>query len=185
MLAAINSDLMKVLSIILSALLFYSSTFSQDTINNFKLDNRQVIWQRIYETKLNFKDLVTQIKSSGIFKTVTIDSLEISGELREFNADYKGAGYSEMITPIYIDRSHINAFAILEFKEGKYRVTVKKIVLTQAYDDALSKQGERVNLENYAIKKDQFTNAFKKSPSLILNFSINKLFEMKKDESNW
>jgi hypothetical protein len=177
---------MKVLSIILSALLFYSTTFSQDTINNFKVDNQQIIWQRVYDTKLNFKDLVTQIKTSGLFETISIDSLEITGDLRQFNADYKGAGYSEMITPIYVARSHINAFVLLDFKEGKYRVTLKKIVLTQAYKDALSKQGEKTNLELYAIKKEQFTNAFKKSPSVILNFTFNKLFELKNaGESNW
>jgi len=59
-----------------------------------------------------------------------------------------------------------------------------KRVLTQAYDDALSKQGEKTNIEQYAIRNGHFSNAFKKSPSVIFSFTFNKLFLLNSKPTN-
>jgi len=94
-----------------------------------------------------------------------------------------------MGTPMYLSRKHFTGFTILEFKDGKYRLTLKKIVLTQKYSDPLSKQGEKTNLELYGLKggKDEMTNAFIKSPSLILNHTFLKKFDFKDSQTkkNW
>jgi hypothetical protein len=165
-------------------ILFGLLVYGQDTTKNFTIENREVIWQQVFETKLSFNELKYQIKNNAIFDKLEIDSSKLFGELKQLNADYKGAGFSEGLTPIYITRSHINAFATIEFKEGKYRVTVRKIVLTQAYDDALSKQGEKTNIETYAVKNGKLAASFKKTPSTVLNFTFNNLFEVKQEKKN-
>lgn len=158
----------------------------QDSTKNFIIDNREIIWQKIFETKLSFDELSNQIKDKAVFNNLFIENSKLSGELRQVNADFKGAGFSEMVTPIYISRSHIDAYASIEYKEGRYRVTIKKIVLTQSYDDALTKRGEKSNLELYAVKNGQITAAFKKSPSTILDFTFNELFYVKQyKDKDW
>jgi hypothetical protein len=38
-----------------------------------------------------------------------------------------------MSTPMYVARSFFDGFAVIEFKDEKYRVTLKNIMLTQQY----------------------------------------------------
>ena len=167
---------MKHLILITIGSIFFQIGFNQDTLNNFKIQNGEVIWQNIYETNLSPQELIKRIKSSGLLEGIEGDSLELTGQLRQLDANYKAAGYSELLTPIYIARSHINGFVVIDFKGKKYRVVLKKIVLTQIYDDGLSKQGEKSNLEDYSIKNGLFKNAFKKSPSIILNYTFTNAF---------
>ena len=134
----------------------------------------EITWQKVFETQLTFEKLIEEIKDSGLIDGVEIGDNKMSGELRAIDADFRSAGYTEMGTPMYISRSHFTGFVIFEFKDGKYRVTIKKIVLTQKYTDPLTKQGQMTSLEFFALKngKNEMTNAFRKSPSLILNHTF-------------
>lgn len=169
-------------------LIMHILLYGQEVDNNFKVDNAEIIWQKIYDTELTFKDFEEIIKDSGLLENIEIGENKITGDLKSIDADFRGAGYTEMVTPIYIARSHLSGFAILELKEGKYRVTLKRVVLTQKYNDPLTKQGERTNLEFYGLKngKNELTNSFKKNPSYILDYTFSKLFDFndsqKKDD---
>lgn len=173
---------------LLSALVFTTS-FGQEIINNFQVENSEIIWQKVFETELTFEALTEKVKDSGILDKIEIGENKISGELKAIDADFKGAGFTEMGTPMYLSRSHFTGFTILEFKDGKYRLTLKKIILTQKYSDPLSKQGEKTNIEIFGLKggNGEMTNAFKKSPSLIMNHTFLKKFDFKDSQTkkNW
>ena len=139
-----------ILTFILTAV--SATTHGQETVNNFQLDNTEIIWQKVFETKLTFEELKEKVKDSGLLDKIEIGDNKISGDLKPIDADFKGAGFTEMGTPIYISRSHFTGFTIVEFKDGKYRVTLKKIVLTQKYSDPLTKQGEMTKLEFFGLK---------------------------------
>ncbi len=157
------------------------ATYGQETVNNFEIEQKEVVWRKVVETTLTFDQLVEKIKNSGLLDKIEIGDNQLAGDFRDIAADFKGAGFSEMGTPMYIARSHFNGFAIIEYKEGRYRVTLKKIILVQKYDDGLSKQGERTNLDVFALKttKDKMKGAFKKSPSLILDYTFTDKFTFK------
>ncbi len=62
-------------------------------------------------------------------------------------------------------------------------------MLTQKYDDGLSEEGEKSTIESFAIKrsKNQMKGGFKKSPSIILDFTFTNAFTfitLEKDD-NW
>ena len=157
------------------------STLGQETINNFEIEDKQIIWQKVFETQMTFVQLTEKVKDSGLFENVELGDNKVSGDLKDIDADFKGAGYTEMGTPMYVARSHFRAYGIIEFKDRKYRVTLKKIILIQKYDDGLSKQGERTDLGVFALKatKDEMKGPFKKSPSLILNYTFSDKFLFK------
>lgn len=159
----------------------FTTSYGQENVNNFQADNSEIVWQRVFETSLTFEELTEKVKDSGLLDKIEISNNKVSGDLKAIDADFKGAGFTEMGTPMYIARSHITGYTILEFKDGKYRVTLKKIELTQKYSDPLTKQGEITKLEFFGLKngKNEMTNAFKKSPSLILNHTFAKKFEFK------
>jgi len=185
-----KADIMKkILTLKLLMVFVFTTSFGQEYINNFQVYNSEIIWQKVFDIGFTFEELIEKVKDSGLLDKIEIGNNKISGEFKEIDADFKGAGFTEMGTPMYLSRSHFTGFTILEFKDGKYRLTLKKIVLTQKYSDPLSKQGEKTNLELYGLKggKDEMTNAFIKSPSLILNHTFLKKFDFKDSQTkkNW
>jgi hypothetical protein len=163
--------------------------YSQESINNFHIEENTIVWQRVFEKSLNFEQLYTLVNDSGQFELLKKEENKITGELKQIDADFKRAGFTEMGIPMYIPRSFYNAFAIIDFKDGKYRVTIKKIELTQKYDDPLTKQGEKTTLESFGLKrgKSEFTASFIKSPSQILDYTFTQKFDFKKigQQDNW
>lgn len=178
---------MKRTIILLSILSFAMlNLIAQENVNNFIPDNNKIIWQKVFETNLDKTELVNLIKESGLFENYEIEDDKILGQMIPVDADFKGAGYGEMSTPMYIARSFFDGYVIIEFKEARYRVTVKNIMLTQQYDDGLSKEGEKTTIETYAIKsgKNEIKNAFSKSPSIILDYTFTNIFNFKRSETN-
>jgi hypothetical protein len=94
-----------------------------------------------------------------------------------------------MSVPIYIVQNFSLGFAIIEFKDGKYRVTLKNIMLIQQYDDGLSELGEKTTLESFGIKKgkNELRGLFKKRASEILNYTFIKsfVFTQSKTSDDW
>lgn len=165
---------MKKVLILTSILTLFSiSANSQDQIRNFQIEGREIIWQKVSESNLTNEELIEKIKDSGIIENISIGDNKISGDLKSIEADFRGAGYSEIGTPMIVYRSFINGFVIAEFKEGKYRITVKRIILTRKYD-----QGDKTSLEYYGLnRRNEFTNVFRKSASEILDYTFSEKFE--------
>lgn len=179
---------MKHIALLASLLFLTVFSFAQELVNNFTVKDNEIIWQKVYDTPLSFQALTDVIKSSGLINNIQVAENKISGELKSIDADFKASGYSEMLTPMYISRSHIVGFLNIDYKEGKYRITLSKIDLTQKYSDGLSQLGEKSTLDSYSLKnsKTEFTNGFKKSPSIILNYTFDKKFHFKAEKkSDW
>ena len=159
---------------------------AQETANNFSPENNKIIWKKVFETEMDFNQLADKVKESGILKNVEIRENKILGQTKLIDADFKGAGYGEMSTPIYVARSFFDGFAIIEFKGGKYRVTLKNIMLTQQYTAVLSELGEKTTIESFGIKKgrNEMKRAFTKSPSIILDHTFTNEFTFKLSDTN-
>lgn len=164
-----------------------SANCQTDTVNGFKIENDEVIWQHIFKTNQTQEDLIKSIKMSGLLSDIKESEGTLSGNFSKMESEFKKAGYTETNTPIYVSRMFITGFAILEIKDNKYRVTLKKMVLTQKYTDALTKSGENETIEYCALKNDKsrFTNAFKKAPSIIYNFTFLQKFKFSTPQNDW
>ncbi len=176
-------------TILLILIIICFKSYSQELeFENFKLENGNLIWQKVYETELSNDDLLKSFKTSGIIKN--LDDLEnsITGTIENLDLDYKGFGNTEMNTAMYISRSYFKSFVLIELKDGKYRITLKEMKLVQKYSDGLNEEGEISKLKDYAIKNNNsdFRKTFVKSPSGILNYTFDKIFEIKKKKkSDW
>ena len=178
---------MKKINILISFIFaFIISLNAQESINNFFPENNKIIWQKVFETEMEFNQLVAEIKESGILQNIEIGENKILGQTKPIDADFKGAGYGEMSTPMYVARNFFDGFAIIEFKDGKYRVTLKNIMLTQQYDDTLSEEGEKTTIETYGIKKgkNSIKKAFTKSSSIILDYTFSNTFTFEPSDIN-
>jgi len=162
--------------------------YSQDLTNNFIQDeNGLIYWQKIIESQLTSKQIKGLINESGYFINITDAEDKILCDLKPYKANYQAYGYSNMKAPFYISRSLVGGNVIFEFKEDKYRVTIKNIVFTQNIEDTFSKQGEVETFESWVLNKSQkIKPAFFTDGSDILNkdFIIKTTFITEK-ENNW
>ncbi len=171
---------------ILLALLTLSAIYSygQDTLNNFSKNEMSITWIKKYSCNKGFGELFLLLKTSGEFLSIDTAGNKMFGDLRQFDADYKGAGFARMNTSIYISSGHINGFAVLSLKDTIFTVEIKKIVFEQAYSAGTPgslfslEKGEKTPIETYAInkKKNVFKNNFT-DDSKIIDYSFNKKFQ--------
>lgn len=177
------------MKIIFALLLSIAFSLPQQENENFQIINGGLIWQKVFNTKMTKEDMITTIKKSGLIEIVEIKNDQLIGHFRKVTLDYRGFGSSEMSTPIYISRNFLNTFVIIEFKENRYRVTIKNMQLIQSFDDNTSNFKETTELEFYALRKrnTEFKKAFLKKPARIINYTFNKLlnFEKKVTEDKW
>jgi len=152
-------------------------SYSQDlAFNNFKLENGTLIWQKVYKTKLSNDELIKSFKISGIIKNFDAFDNFIIGNIKLMSIDYKSFGKSYLSTVTYISDNYFNSFILIEFKEGRYKVTLKDMKLITKYS----------NKQNNEFDISDFKMIFKKSPSEIFNFTFDKVFTIKKKKkSNW
>lgn len=92
---------MRTILLILTFISFKS--YSQDLeFENFKLEDGNLIWQKVYETEISHNDIFKSFKTSGVIRN--IDSLDnsLTGTIESLDLDYKGFGKTEMNTAMYI-----------------------------------------------------------------------------------
>src|SRR5688572_22163032 len=133
---------------ILSILIMFPGLAAgQTSVNNFHIEGGKVIWTKVIPATSSFTELITALKRAGIFESYEITGNSITGELKPFPADYKGSGYSEMMTPMYVSRSHWRGFVVIDYADGHYTVTLKNIRYVTSHEYPVSKLGEVGYLE--------------------------------------
>jgi len=168
----------------ISLILFYlipAGLYSQDTIRNFQIEDKNIIWLKIIDTDMLFNDILENITESGIISIENINEDKITGHFKSLNPDFKSIGYTTMNVPMIISRNTLEGFLILEYKPGKYRITIKRIYFNKKYDDGLSKQDEKTSLETISLTRNNtFNNVFQKSISDVLNHTFLTTFQFEK-----
>lgn len=151
------------------------ATFSQEN-NGFHINSGKLEWEKVFESNLTQTEILDLLKINGKVSKIEIKDSRILANVARVEPDYKGLGIAEMTAPIYIARSWVNGKLVIDFKEGRYKVILRDILLTQKYTDGSSDVGEISTLDSFAISKLEFKNAFLKSPSKILDYTFTKEF---------
>ncbi len=158
-------------------------------IDNFQIEDGNLIWQKVHQTDLSKEEIIIQIKISGEYDNINIIGESLTATISRKELDFKEMGESNSSVPIYIVNSDINAFVHFEFKNNKYRVTVKKIVLVQKSTNILSEEGEITNIETYALRNQntELKNSFSKKPASILDYTLTKMTKIDKvvNDEKW
>ena len=172
---------MRTKSILISAALLLSVTaFAQ--VDNFHISEvGKVYWQRVYETELTHDELLDIIINAGTFTDI-LDGESVTFRVVRGKIDFKSLGFSRGSLPMYASVNDVSCFVTLQIKDGKYRVTVDDIILTENVSGGLFKEGTENTLETYAVKRGEFTNNFMKAPSKLYNGFFSNLFLFQRKE---
>lgn len=172
------------------------SGFALGQTENFKVANQQIEWQKIYESDKSSAELISMIKGTGKFKVSDESEASISGTFENVPADYKGAGFTTMGTNIAIINSTVQGFFSVDFKDGKYRVTLKnlntKAISTVGQDliIPIMEANALYSFEFLGLKKgtDDFNSTFKNKPVKIYDYTFTNLFDFSRYQNkndNW
>lgn len=175
--------------ITLTLLLISQISISQKLeCNNFIFENGVVKWQKVYNSELNQQDIIQLFNKSGFIREFNYSNNTITGLINKTEIDYTGYGKSEISTESYISDSYFSCFILIELKQNRYRITLSDLKLIQRYEVGSIKMGRISELKDFAIKTNysDFRNRFKNNSSKILNYTYDRLFRLKDDNSdNW
>lgn len=162
----------------LIGLFISTSSFAQ---HHFQItEAAQLIWQKVYESPANATQYHEMLFNSGKFSDIAELNGKITCWLNEAPIDYKQAGYDIGQVSMFVRDGNFKCFATIQFKEGKYRVTLEQIQIIQRYDTTLSKKGEITYLDRYAInRKGTFNKMVENNSLVVLDALFKSMFEYK------
>ena len=153
----------------------YSQNFNFDKYGN-------LIWQRIYNTDMTSAELHKSLCTSAHLRDIEkIDSTFYIATLKRSKVSYEDLGYKRMQLPLYVVNNDIgSADVIIQYKEGKYRITLKNINLA-------SLTGMNYGtLHDMAIGEDgYFADHFIKDAGNIYHNNFKKWFELESISNDW
>lgn len=170
----------KILILLLIPLsLFPIIVCAQNDNDNFKIEGSEFVWQRIFNTDLNFDDLLKEVRSRGVVVINNVDhqNSSIQAEFSEITPAVREAGFKDMSTPMYASRVTAFGNVSIDFKEGRYRVTVSRIKI--AFMNTLEvfrNQNSYDWLAYYAVVDNKIDKKFLKRGSKIYNYTFIKMF---------
>lgn len=146
----------------------------------FYLENGNMVWQKVYDIQTTLENYRKHLLLNNSIKGIDKVDEELYAQIGGLQMDYKGAGVSEFNTSMYIARGVFSGVGIIEFKDDRYRVTVRDISMKQNYSDALTEQGTSFSLKDFAIRNGDFRKGFLKRDAHIFDHSFTELFKIKK-----
>lgn len=165
-------------------LFLFAPLFVYSQIENFSILNNQIQWQKVYELKLTKSEVIHLLKSSNKFAELTDNEDTIYGVTQNLKVDFKRfPDYPS----IYVQHTTVISKFIIDFKENKYRVTVKDIVV---HDPSQNNHILRdVNLERYGLKNKntEFNNRFINTNAKFYDYTFFNLFHFdnEKQTQDW
>lgn len=165
--------------------LFCSLVLPFNSVDNFSIEKNQLIWQQIYYTELTKDQLIWEIKSSGNFKNFSSHEGNLTAEISLLPLDVYGYRKTTVkAIPNFALYNHINAHITIEFKNDRYRVTIRSIQLSQKNEATLI-----IDLESIAFRaqKAEFNEAFINRRSEIISYTFQQItnFNETKEDNDW
>ena len=147
---------MKKITLVLT--LLTSTIFSQkyiDTLYNFKVIDGNIIWQKVIESEEKNlqetfrKKVITNIKFEDFQEVDNIISFNVVDDIINF----KKYGGKLMFTSFHVQEPK-NYHVVIDFKENKYRITIKQITVNFE-NTGLGKS----KIEDFVTKKNKIKNS--------------------------
>ena len=154
-------------------LLFCSVVHSQD----FMMVGGDVVLEKIIHEKADVDKFISNMRRSGNFTEINRDGNSIYAYMppKKINTKLAEGGGS-----LYMFTDNVSAYTVVDFKDDRYRITVKKIIFVANVDTGFGATGQETPLERYALNRSGFRKAFLKRDSEILKANLLENFDFNK-----
>ncbi|OQD44035.1 hypothetical protein BUL40_00315 [Croceivirga radicis] len=150
-----------------------------------EVNNGKVIWQKIYNNNNSIDEVYNAMVKTGHFYDLTKTENQITANINQFLLNRK---ISDSKGSLYMYTDDITGFVLVEFKEKRYRITVKNLIFISNTEINIlgNGVGTRVPIEKYALNsKGEFRNSFLKRDDDIISANLNQLFELNNPNNEW
>lgn len=165
---------MKTILMLILALNFTQKNFSVDYAG-------ELMWQHIYKTDMTSSELHKSLYlSPRLTDIIKVDDTFYIATLKKTKVEYEKLGFKRMQLPIYISNNDIgSATVVIQYKEGKYKVTIKDIKLQSntSYDYG--------SLSKLAVTDGQLNETFMEYGEHIYHYMFLTWLELEKVSDNW
>tara|TARA_R110002012_G_scaffold321178_1_gene547913 strand:+ start:99 stop:614 length:516 start_codon:yes stop_codon:yes gene_type:complete len=162
-------------------LLIIISSYGQ----NMALENGRIIWQKIYSSNKSIDEIHNLILKSGNFSDIKKTGSQITANINQFLLNRK---LSKSSGSLYMYTDDITGFVLIEFKEQRYRITVKNLTFISnteihALGDGV---GARTPLERYALNGNgEYRKAYLKRDEGVIDANLNQIFNPQIRDNDW
>ena len=129
-----------------------ASAFGQvTTYGNFRIDNQQLVYQKIFlSDSITAEKLGSYLSTLPFVAEVKPSPGELKFKINDFVVDFKKFGFNEVTTAPIMQSGKFSGDVSVDIKEGRYRVTIFNLQLTGniVYKKITSKE----NLTPYACR---------------------------------
>ncbi len=123
----------------------------EEELQYMKVDGNNITWQKVYASVLTVEQMKEKFMELDIFESIDSEKdVRIAGTSRVIENDYLSNGLSEKTAEKYLVERDTYGTLIVDFDEGKYRVTLKNIQLKQRFDTRKTPRGSNARLMEYA-----------------------------------
>ncbi len=149
------------------------------------LDNGNILWQKIINRGESIDEVYSLMMKSGDFSDIKKSGKQITATINQFLLDRK---LSDSSGSLYMYTDDLTGFVLIEFKEERYRITVKNLAFIsnteiQAIGDGV---GARTPLEQYALNgQGEYRRGYLKRDEGVIDANISQLFKMQKSDNDW
>jgi len=170
--------MIKRLSILVFLIFSISVLKAQDTIRGFIYGvDGSVKWQHEFQTTDSINNLYNYMIENRKVTECNLIENRLSGLLPQLPANYKLAGYNKVTAPNYLMAYDFSANVLVQFKPGKYRVTLSSIrLINNGTNYSFTNPFDA--LEEFTTNRRGFTSAFKKTSSEILDTTFVRYFSI-------
>ncbi|HTF18229.1 MAG TPA: hypothetical protein VK658_09170 [Chryseolinea sp.] len=123
------------------------------SFGNFKIDEQELLYQKVFlNDSASAEKLGAYYKTLPYLSNVSVNADEVTFDVNELVVDYKKFQFTQVATPSIIQTGKYSGKATVGIKDGRYRVTLREIVMTG--DIGYKKINAKEPLTSFACKNN-------------------------------
>ena len=101
------------------------------SFGNFKIDEQELIYQKIFlNDSASTEKLGAYYKTLPYLSNIVVNADGVTFDVNDLVVDYKKFQFTQVATPSIIQTGKFNGNATVGIKDGRYRVTLRGIMMT-------------------------------------------------------
>ena len=98
---------------------------------DFKLADQEIVYQAIFQKEnISYAELEKYYAKNKSFSGIKMNADEMIFEVKDLTVDYLKFQFSQVETPLILQTGKFSGQASVSVKDGRYRVTFRKIMVT-------------------------------------------------------
>jgi len=165
-----------------------TACFSQSTsYENFKLLDQEIIYQAVFQNEtISYEKLEEFYKKNKNLSNIQIKANELTMQAKDLPVDYLKFQFSQVETPLILQTGKFSGTVSVAIREGRYRVTFNKIMVTGEIGYKSIKEKEPLTGLCSKSNGTQLSTDWMKPNTLgLLGKAFADVFELKGTDDDW